>query len=189
MAASKFLILTPDLTPSFPLYLCPSLPVPFLYVRIVTMDLQEFLRDDSEEQLDGGEAPGADWPAQGGVRFEDVIFRYNPSDPHSTELYARKDKGPGGTTRGLDLDIKGGDKVGIVGRRGSGKSTLVNLLFRLARLEQGRILIDGKDLRTLNAPAMRRHIGFVPQSPVIFTEVRRRPWRWTLPQHISPLLL
>ena len=68
-----------------------------------------------------------------------------------------------GAIENLDLDIAGGEKIGLVGRSGAGKTTLTNLLLRLYDVEAGRILIDGTDIRTVRQDSLRRHIGVVTQ--------------------------
>jgi ATP-binding cassette subfamily B multidrug efflux pump len=84
----------------------------------------------------------------GAIRFEDVRFNYG-----------RK----GGLFEGLDLDIRPGEKIGLVGPSGAGKSTLVNLLLRLYPLEAGRILIDGQDIARVTQDSLRAQIGMVTQ--------------------------
>lgn len=63
----------------------------------------------------------------------------------------------------LDMDIAGGEKIGLVGRSGAGKTTLTNLLLRLFDVEEGKILIDGTDIRSVKQESLRRHIGVVTQ--------------------------
>ncbi len=85
---------------------------------------------------------------EGAIRFDDVSFNYG------NELAVLKR---------LSFDIKPGEKVGLVGRSGAGKTTLVNLLLRFYDLESGRILIDGVDTRTLTQDSLRAEIGMVTQ--------------------------
>ena len=70
--------------------------------------------------------------------------------------------------RGLDLDIKPGEMVGLVGHSGSGKSTLVNLICRFYDVSEGSIRVDGVDIRALPVADYRRHIGLVLQEPFLF---------------------
>ncbi|MFZ5519815.1 MAG: ABC transporter transmembrane domain-containing protein [Pseudomonadota bacterium] len=70
--------------------------------------------------------------------------------------------------RGLDLDIRPGEMIGLVGHSGSGKSTLVNLICRFYDVTDGAILIDGTDIRRLRVADWRRHIGLVLQEPFLF---------------------
>jgi ATP-binding cassette subfamily B protein len=70
--------------------------------------------------------------------------------------------------RGLDLTIKPGEMIGLVGHSGSGKSTLVNLICRFYDVSQGAILVDGIDIRSVPIPEYRRNIGLVLQEPFLF---------------------
>lgn len=70
--------------------------------------------------------------------------------------------------KGITLDIKGGEKVGVVGRTGSGKSTLIQVLFRLVEPSGGKIVIDGIDICTLGLHDLRSRFGIIPQEPVLF---------------------
>lgn len=74
----------------------------------------------------------SNWPNQGNITFEDVHLRYRPT----TEQ----------VLRGLDFDIEGGHKIGIVGRTGAGKSTISLAISRIVEIEQGTIKIDGLDI-------------------------------------------
>ncbi len=89
----------------------------------------------------------------GAIRFEDVTFQY--------------DRGVGGVS-GLSLAISPGERVGLVGRSGAGKSTIVSALLRLYDIEKGRITIDGYDLRTLTQESLRRQIAVVTQETAMF---------------------
>jgi len=70
--------------------------------------------------------------------------------------------------RSLDLEIRPGEMIGLVGHSGSGKSTLVNLICRFYDVTDGAILVDGKDLRAVRVADYRRHIGLVLQEPFLF---------------------
>jgi ATP-binding cassette, subfamily B, multidrug efflux pump len=85
---------------------------------------------------------------RGEIRFERVDFHYGKAK---------------GVIEGLSLDIKPGEKIGLVGRSGAGKSTLVNLLLRFYDLEAGRILIDGQDISQVTQDSLRANIGMVTQ--------------------------
>ena len=91
---------------------------------------------------------------KGAIGFERVGFRYGG---HATPLY-----------RDLDIRIRGGERVGLVGHSGSGKSTLVKLLQRLHDPNEGRITIDGQDIRGVTQESLRRAIAMVAQEPVLF---------------------
>jgi ATP-binding cassette subfamily B protein len=70
--------------------------------------------------------------------------------------------------RGVDLEIRPGEMIGLVGHSGSGKSTLVNLICRFHDVSQGAILLDGEDIRNFSIPDFRRSIGLVLQEPFLF---------------------
>ncbi|ACJ01132.1 ABC transporter ATP-binding protein [Rhodospirillum centenum] len=92
--------------------------------------------------------------ARGHLRLEGVGFRYDPRTP---------------VLAGVGLDIPAGTCVGIVGRTGAGKSTLVNLLMRQIDPTEGRILLDGHDLRHIRLRDLRRQFAVVPQDPTLFS--------------------
>ena len=73
----------------------------------------------------------------------------------------------------LNFDIKGSQKIGIVGRTGSGKTSLINSILRLSDVFQGTILIDNVDTSTVPLSALRQSIGFVPQEPHLFAGTLR----------------
>lgn len=85
---------------------------------------------------------------KGAINFEAMDFHYGKGQ---------------GLISSLNLDIKPGEKIGLVGRSGAGKSTLVNLLLRFYDVEAGRILIDGQDIAKVTQDSLRAHIGMVTQ--------------------------
>jgi ATP-binding cassette subfamily B protein len=88
----------------------------------------------------------------GNIELREVGFRY----------------GTRAVNRGISLNIKAGEMVGLVGHSGSGKSTLVNLICRFYDVAEGAVLLDGKDIRTFAVSDYRRHIGLVLQEPFLF---------------------
>jgi ATP-binding cassette, subfamily B, bacterial len=91
--------------------------------------------------------------SNGAINFDDIRFTYG--------------RETGGVEQ-LTLDIKPGEKLGIVGASGAGKSSLVSLLLRLYNLEEGRILIDGQDISNVTQESLRRQIGMVTQETAMF---------------------
>ncbi|WP_459749370.1 ABC transporter ATP-binding protein [Pseudomonas sp. 3A(2025)] len=94
--------------------------------------------------------PGAKQLAisQGGVKFDGVDFHYGNGR---------------GIIQGLDLNIRPGEKIGLIGPSGAGKSTLVNLLLRLYDVQSGKILIDGQDVAEVTQESLRAQIGMITQ--------------------------
>ncbi|KAG0298728.1 Homocysteine S-methyltransferase 1 [Dissophora globulifera] len=91
----------------------------------------------------------------GEVVFENVSFGYNPMYPN---------------LKSVSFKIPQGKKLALVGPSGGGKSTILRLLFRFYDPTQGRILIDGQDIRTVSQSSLRRKIGIVPQDTALFNE-------------------
>jgi ATP-binding cassette subfamily B multidrug efflux pump len=90
---------------------------------------------------------------QGNVKFEDVHFAYTKED------YVLRD---------INLEAKQGETVALVGHTGSGKSSILNLLFRFYDTDQGRITIDGRDVRDIPKQLLRQQMGIVLQDPFLF---------------------
>ena len=67
-----------------------------------------------------------------------------------------------------NVHIKGGEKVGLVGYSGAGKSTFVNLILRFYPIEKGRILIDGQDIAQITLDSLHKQIALIPQDPFFF---------------------
>uniref|UniRef100_A0A3N7FRF2 ABC-type xenobiotic transporter n=2 Tax=Populus trichocarpa TaxID=3694 RepID=A0A3N7FRF2_POPTR len=91
--------------------------------------------------------PPPGWPSSGAIKFEDVVLRYRPELPP--------------VLHGLSFTIFPSDKVGIVGRTGAGKSSMLNALFRIVELERGRILIDDCNISKFGLMDLRKVLGTV----------------------------
>jgi len=101
-----------------------------------------------------GSRPPADWPSQGQIEFRNYQLRYR--------------EGLDLALRGISLTIRPKEKIGIVGRTGAGKSTLMLALFRLVEAAGGSILIDGIDISTIGLEDLRSKISIIPQDPTLF---------------------
>ncbi|MBC2836066.1 ABC transporter ATP-binding protein [Paragemmobacter straminiformis] len=88
---------------------------------------------------------------------------------HASFAYGRRRGG----VRDIDLTIRAGEKLGIVGASGAGKSSLVSLLLRLYDTEEGAVLIDGHDVKTVTQESLRRQIGMVTQETAMFNRSAR----------------
>jgi ATP-binding cassette subfamily B protein len=92
----------------------------------------------------------------GRVSFEDVSFWYTDSNEDNSVF------------RHLSLDIEPGERVGLVGRSGSGKTTITKLLLRFADVQLGAITIDGQDIKEVTQESLRHNIAYVPQETTLF---------------------
>ncbi|KAK2583563.1 hypothetical protein KPH14_009513 [Odynerus spinipes] len=103
--------------------------------------------------------PPKEWPAEGRVEFKDFKVRYR--------------EGLDLVLRGLTFTVNGGEKVGIVGRTGAGKSSLTLSLFRIIEAASGKITIDGIDITNLGLHDLRSKLTIIPQDPVLFSGTLR----------------
>ena len=92
----------------------------------------------------------------GDIAFENVWYQYEGEDEPAL--------------RGVDFELGADQTLAIVGRTGSGKSTLVRMIPRLLDPDEGRVVIDGHDARTIPLDTLRRHIGYVPQDVFLFSD-------------------
>lgn len=129
----------------------------FQQVRISVDRLGDILNAPSEPEHNPNRASLP--PIKGRVEFDKVRFRYRPDAPEAL--------------RGVSLDIKVGEMLGIVGPSGSGKSTLTKLVQRLYVPEQGRVLVDGTDLALVDPAWLRRQVGAVIQDNILFNRTVR----------------
>ncbi|KAK4773815.1 hypothetical protein SAY87_028834 [Trapa incisa] len=98
--------------------------------------------------------PSPEWPSCGTIELENLHVQYKPSLPV--------------VLRGITCTFPGKKKVGIVGRTGSGKSTLIQALFRVVEPSIGRILIDGVDIVKMGLQDLRSRLSIIPQDPILF---------------------
>ncbi|PLW51514.1 hypothetical protein PCASD_00390 [Puccinia coronata f. sp. avenae] len=98
--------------------------------------------------------PDPTWPSRGLIRFDSVVMSYRPGLPH--------------VLKGFSLDVAAGEKIGVVGRTGAGKSSLMLALFRTTELESGSIEIDELNIRSIGLDRLRRAISIIPQDAILF---------------------
>ncbi|XP_045503254.1 probable multidrug resistance-associated protein lethal(2)03659 isoform X2 [Colias croceus] len=122
--------------------------------------IQEYSSIEPEPPLESppNKKPPPSWPSAGRVQFRRVRLYYAPGEPP--------------VLRDLTLEVQPREKVGIVGRTGAGKSSLINALFRLATIE-GEIIIDGRETSELGLHELRSQISIIPQEPVLFSGTMR----------------
>jgi len=108
---------------------------------------------DTSPQISEAQAAAA-LPAGGGsIRFENVTFGYSRYEP---------------VLRGVSFEVRAGEQIGIVGKSGSGKTTMINLLGRFYDADEGRVLVNGADVREMKLGDLRRFVGIVLQEPFLF---------------------
>ncbi|KAL8138386.1 LOW QUALITY PROTEIN: hypothetical protein V2J09_004387 [Rumex salicifolius] len=112
------------------------------------------LPSEAPPVIEGNRPPPA-WPSSGSIEFENVVLRYRPELPP--------------VLHGVSFKVSPSDKVGIAGRTGAGKSSMLNALFRIVELERGRILIDDCDIAKFGLTDLRKVLGIIPQAPVLFS--------------------
>ncbi|KFU84875.1 Multidrug resistance-associated protein 7 [Chaetura pelagica] len=116
---------------------------------------EEYTTDIPIEPQDKLVQVAADWPSQGLVEFQQVVLSYQVGLPNALD--------------GVSFTFYPGEKVGIVGRTGSGKSTIFLALFRMVELKSGRILLDGVDSQLVGLEELRSRLAIIPQDPFLFS--------------------
>ena len=115
--------------------------------------------------------------SRGAIDLRNISFKYNKNESRRSRAgqadeggesrRSPKDEG-GWVVHNMSLDIKSGERVGIVGLSGAGKTTLSHLLLRLFDVQRGGIFIDGQNIKNVRQDSLRGSIAFVPQDPVLF---------------------
>ncbi|KAJ4850381.1 hypothetical protein Tsubulata_017622, partial [Turnera subulata] len=122
-------------------------------ISVERLDQYMHLPSEAPEVIEDNRPP-LDWPAVGKVVFSDLQIRYRPDAPL--------------VLRGISCTFQGGHKIGIVGRTGSGKTTLISALFRLVEPAGGKIIVDEIDISKIGLHDLRSRFGIIPQEPTLF---------------------
>lgn len=117
--------------------------------------LEQYIHIPSEApEIIEDNRPSQNWPTVGRVEIYGLKVKYRPNAPL--------------VLRGINCIFEGGHKIGIVGRTGSGKTTLISALFRLVEPVEGKIIIDDLNISTIGLHDLRSHLGIIPQDPTLF---------------------
>ena len=103
--------------------------------------------------------PPPSWPSEGCLEFKDVRMKYREELPD--------------VLKGLTLSVRASEKIGVVGRTGAGKSSIMMALFRIAELSGGQITLDGVDISEIGLTDLRSAISIIPQDPLLFSGTLR----------------
>ncbi|KAF9095074.1 hypothetical protein BGX29_009200 [Mortierella sp. GBA35] len=98
--------------------------------------------------------PPVGWPSQGEIQVQNLVMHYSPDEP--------------AVIRDISFHVSACEKIGIVGRTGAGKSTLVAAFFRFMEMTSGRIVIDGIDISQIGIHDLRSNLTIIPQDPILF---------------------
>jgi len=136
----------------------------FQYAVLTSSDLEnqltsaerviEYTKLEQEAAPHCPSPPPSDWPQHGYIQFKSVTLSYSKQGPK--------------VLKDISCTIRPMDKVGIVGRTGSGKTTLMSSLFRLVEWEQGEIVIDGISIQHIGLHELRSKLSVIPQEPILF---------------------
>ncbi|GAA6063571.1 hypothetical protein JCM10212_003150 [Sporobolomyces blumeae] len=103
--------------------------------------------------------PPENWPASGAIDFDKVFMSYRPDLPP--------------VLKGMSLNVGAGERIGVVGRTGAGKSSIMMTLFRIVEVSSGQIMIDGVDISKIGLSDLRSRISIIPQDAVLFNGTLR----------------
>ncbi|KAJ2662234.1 hypothetical protein IWW48_001974 [Coemansia sp. RSA 1200] len=117
--------------------------------------IMQYTRTEQEaaNESDSQNKPPATWPTKGDMQINDLVVEYVPGVP---------------VLHGISLSVEHGEKVGVVGRTGAGKSTISLALLRFLEASKGQIVLDGIDISKIGLEDLRRNVTIIPQDPVLF---------------------
>ncbi|KAF8582394.1 ABC protein [Ramaria rubella] len=122
--------------------------------RVVHYSKTELIAQEAPHENEDVKPPPT-WPEEGALEFKDVVMSYR--------------LGLAPVLKGISMSIRPGEKIGVVGRTGAGKSSLMVALFRLVELNSGSVSIDGIDISSLGLHDVRSKIAIIPQDPLLFS--------------------
>ncbi|KAF7317064.1 ABC protein [Mycena chlorophos] len=122
--------------------------------RVVHYSRQDLVPQEAAYESDMNLKPSPEWPSRGAVQFKNLQMSYRPGLPK--------------VLHGLSMDIAPGEKIGVVGRTGAGKSSLALCLLRIVEFE-GQINVDGVDISKIGLKDLRNNISIIPQEPTLFS--------------------
>ena len=125
---------------------------------LVDMEAMFRLLNQPQEVTGQARRQAARWSTGGEIRFDNVVFNY---DPERTVL------------KGISFTVPAGKTVAVVGPSGAGKSTISRILYRFYDIREGKVTIDGQDIRDVTQASLRAAIGIVPQDTVLFNDTVR----------------
>ena len=126
-------------------------------VERIKFYIDEIEQEGTVDELAEKDIP-SNWPEKGVIKSNNICLRYR--------------EGPL-VLKGITVEVYSGEKIGVVGRTGSGKSSLMNALYRIHELSDGSLLIDDIDISRVPLPLLRSKLGIVPQDPVMFSATVR----------------
>lgn len=122
--------------------------------------VQEYINDvKTESAAKTDHDPPSSWPQKGEIEVKNLSLRYAPDLPL--------------VIKGISFHVTPGEKVGVVGRTGAGKSTIITSFFRFIEPDSGNIFIDGVDIGKIGLDSLRRGLAIIPQEPTLFTGTLR----------------
>ncbi|KAH9303626.1 hypothetical protein KI387_008030, partial [Taxus chinensis] len=122
--------------------------------EMISVERVEQYMEVVPEEMEGNLCADQNWPKEGHVEFNKVTLRYMPFLPPALQA--------------VSFSIRAGEQVGIAGRTGAGKSSILNALFRLTPLSDGKIFIDNVDIANVSLKELRSRLTIVPQTPFLF---------------------
>jgi ATP-binding cassette subfamily B protein len=128
--------------------------------------IDEIFEEKAQQTVAG---PEERLEVEGAVEWQGVSFNYFASNRNG-----KVQERPPYALQNINVKVTAGEKLAIVGRTGSGKSTMIKMLGRLIEPTDGRVLLDGRDIREIPIRALRRTIGVVPQEPALFSDTLAR---------------